>query len=303
MTRNELADQHSVGGAGRSTRGVLEQLRATMPSLTSAELKVARRLLNREPTAGLGSTSALAAAAGVSGPTVTRFVKKLGFEDYGAFQKALRRDLDARMVSPVDTLRDGVPGTSSGLLAYGERLSSLLQATMAAIPEHEFESTCQLLASVKQPVLVSGGLTSAVAARHLAGQLQQIRGSVHPVIDPVADMTAVLADRGPKVNVVLFDVRRYEQRTIAMVERLRAGGAKVVLVTDVWMSPASRQADIVLPVAVDADLVFDSLIGAMAIAEAITDRTAQLLGDRAVARIRSYNALSVAFAPRWEPEL
>ena len=298
MTTRSSAVQPGSGG-------FLDHVRSVLPTLTASELRVARCLLSAEPTTGLGSSASLAAAAGVSGPTVTRFVKKLGYSDHAAFQQALRSDIDARMVSPVDTLSGGLPDggerSPRGLAAYGDKMAALVRATTALVAAHEFDASCELLADVRHPVLTAGGWTTVVASRHLAAQLQQVRPGVTPVAESFQDVSASIADRGPRPTAVLFDLRRYEERTIALARALDDQGARVVLVTDHWMSPAARHADFVLPVEVDAGQAFDSLLGALAITEALVDRTAQLLGDAALARIQSYNAFSMTMAPRWDP--
>ena len=299
-----MTTRTSRGHAG--TDGFLDHVRSVLPVLTASELRVARCLLNREPTAGLGSSASLAAEAGVSGPTVTRFVKKLGFSDHAAFQRALRSDIDARMVSPVDTVRGGLPPEGEhpprGLAAYGDRMAALVRATTELVSAHEFEESCALLADVKHPVLTAGGWNTVVAARHLAAQLQQVRPAVAPVAESFNDVSASIADRGPRPTAVLFDLRRYEERTIALARALHDQAARVVLLTDHWMSPAARPADFVLPVAVEGGQAFDSLLGALAITEALVDRTAQLLGDAALTRIQNYNSFSMMVAPRWEPD-
>lgn len=280
---------------------VADLVQAALPDLTGAELKVARRLLNHEPTVGLRSLAELAEVAGVSGPTVTRFVKKLGFDDYAAFQRTLRFDLDARLVSPVDTLLKA-PSSPQGLGAYGERMAQLVQSTMSAVSEYEFESSCKLLANAKVPVLTAGGWNTVVAAHHLASQLQQVRSAVVPVTEPFTSVAASIADRGPRPTAVIFDLRRYEQRMISLARILSEQGSKVILVTDTWTSPASHYADFVLPVTVEAGHAFDSVLGAVAIAEAVAHRTTQLLGDVARDRAQVYNAFTMAVSPRWEPD-
>ena len=85
--------------------GVSERVRRSLGELSKAERKVARTLLSGPPTIGLQSVSQLAALAEVSGPTVSRFVARLGFDNYAAFQQALREDLSARVLSPVEVYR------------------------------------------------------------------------------------------------------------------------------------------------------------------------------------------------------
>src|SRR3954468_907878 len=88
--------------------GVTERVRRSLGDLSKSERKVARTLLSGPPTIGLESVSQFAARAGVSGPTVSRFVSRLGFDNYAAFQQALLEDLSARVLSPIDVYRSHV---------------------------------------------------------------------------------------------------------------------------------------------------------------------------------------------------
>ena len=42
---------------------------------------------------------------------MSRFVARLGFDNYAAFQQALREDLSARVLSPVEVYRSHVAGS------------------------------------------------------------------------------------------------------------------------------------------------------------------------------------------------
>ncbi len=79
--------------------------------MTPAERRVARTLLETYPTAGLESLPQLADGAGVTGPTVLRFVRKIGFDGYPDFQRSLRQEVQARtegLPSLYET-RGGIP--------------------------------------------------------------------------------------------------------------------------------------------------------------------------------------------------
>src|SRR3546814_16421731 len=66
-------------------------------SLTRSESRIVQLLLADYPVAGLGSASSLAKRAGVSDPTVARFVTKFGFETFAAFQATLLEEVEARL--------------------------------------------------------------------------------------------------------------------------------------------------------------------------------------------------------------
>src|SRR3546814_6055969 len=62
----------------------------------------------------LGSASSLAKRAGVSDPTVARFVTKFGFENFAAFQATLLEEVEARLRSPLMMLETKQTDDGSG---------------------------------------------------------------------------------------------------------------------------------------------------------------------------------------------
>ena len=80
---------------------VAERLRLRLGELTHAERKVARALMADYPVGGLDPVAKLAAAAGVSAPTVVRLVAKLGFDGYAEFQQSLKSEVSVRLSSPL----------------------------------------------------------------------------------------------------------------------------------------------------------------------------------------------------------
>src|SRR5438270_4767733 len=80
---------------------VADLVRQRQPELSPAERKLARVLLASYPIAGLESVARFAERAGVSAPTVTRFITKLGFRGYPEFQEALQLEVQERLSSPL----------------------------------------------------------------------------------------------------------------------------------------------------------------------------------------------------------
>src|SRR5258708_6974722 len=118
-------------GAGDGAR-IGELVRQRQTSLSTAERKLARVLLASYPIAGLESVARFAERAGVSPPTVTRFITKLGFRGYPEFQELLRQEVQARLSSPLARYRDEPQraGTDSILGGALEVSAHNLQATL-----------------------------------------------------------------------------------------------------------------------------------------------------------------------------
>src|SRR5439155_534416 len=89
-----------------TNKGVGEVVRLRLDSLSPAERRLARVLLASYPIAGLESVARFAERAGVSPPTVTRFITKLGFHGYPEFQESLRHEVQARLSSPLTRDRE-----------------------------------------------------------------------------------------------------------------------------------------------------------------------------------------------------
>ena len=172
--------ERDVTNVTGSDSRVGELVRHRLASLSPAERKLARVLLASYPIAGLESVARFAERAGVSPPTVTRFITKLGFKGYPEFQEVLRHEVQARLSSPLERYRDEQPAQGAGsLLANSLDVSRRnLQATVEQLSHHDFEEAVGLLADVRRRVLVLGGRVSAQLARYLAGQLHLLRPGI-----------------------------------------------------------------------------------------------------------------------------
>src|SRR6266704_2783260 len=154
-----------------------ELVRHRLASLSPAERKLARVLLASYPIAGLESVARFAERAGVSPPTVTRFITKLGFRGYPEFQEVLRHEVQNRLSSPLERYRDEVPGRGAGTLLTDALDVSRrnLQATVEQLSHHDFEEAVGLLCDVRRRVLVLGGRVSAQLARYQADTIESAR--------------------------------------------------------------------------------------------------------------------------------
>ncbi len=262
-------------------------------ALPPAELKLSRTLLAHYPLAGLESSHALAARAGVSAPTVLRFLARLGLKRYSDFQDALRLEVQARRASPL-TLAGRITASSpttelSAMVA--DTAVETIRRTFGALPEHEFDSAIDLLCDTRLRITSFGGRFSRVLAAYFDSHLRLMRPGtrvqeVNPHVDPI-----FLTDLSRWDVCVVLDFRRYQQDTITLSRRVKERGAKVLLVTDPWLSPVADVADVVLSADVEAAGSFDSLVAATALIEALVAGVHARLGDTAEQRMRGIESL------------
>lgn len=275
-------------------RSVADLVRRSLGGLSASERKVARALLAAYPVAGLETVARLAARAEVSGPTVVRFVGRLGFDGYADFQRALRDDLAAQSASPLalyeraDRRRDD--DTPDDLVSRaGESARAATAATFAALSAEEVDRAVEVLATSRR-VLLSGGRYSGLLARYLHQHLEQLRPGATMVPNAVSSRAAALSELSRKDVVVLFDFRRYEPQAQSLATEARRRHARVLLFTDSFLSPVASSADVVLAADVSSVSPFDTMATSMFLVETCIAGVVDRLGDAARDRMSAVEA-------------
>ncbi|MDT0454258.1 MurR/RpiR family transcriptional regulator [Streptomyces sp. DSM 41527] len=281
-------------GAGPGTDAgpgvtVAERVRRVEGGLSPAERKIARALTANYPAAGLESASGLASQAGVSAPTVVRFVARLGFDGYRHFQQSLREEVQARHASPL-TLAPviGADSPTSELVEAAQQVSSAtLSQTFTALPEQEFDQAVGLICDPAKRIACFGGRFSQLLAEYLDLHLRLLRpGTLLHTAAPGRDAGFRL-DLSRRDVCVIFDFRRYQDDTVRLARHAHERGAKVVLFTDPWLSPVAEFADVVLPARVEAPSPFDSIVAPLALVDALVAAVHARLGAAADERMRA----------------
>nr|WP_232523570.1 MurR/RpiR family transcriptional regulator [Nocardioides sp. MAH-18] len=282
---------------------VAERVREGLGRCSPAERRVGRALLAEYPAAGLDTVASLAERAGTSGPTVLRFLARLGFSGFPDFQEALRSELTERTASPLTILQaDG--GDASSPAKRRQRRADLLgnaqevipasvAHTLEQLPPNELSAAVELLADPQVRIVAEGGRFTRLLAEYLVRHLMQVRGQARLLPDIPVARADLLLDVGRRDVLVIFDFRRYEPPSKKLADRYAERGAKVILVTDRWLSPISSVADVVLPVGVDAISAYDSLVPALALVEVLIAGVLEVRGDGARKRMADFEQVSL----------
>jgi DNA-binding MurR/RpiR family transcriptional regulator len=279
-----------------------ETLRGDLVQLTPRERKVSRALLADYPRAGLGTASELAQLAGVSAPTVVRFSRALGFSGFAEFQAQLLEELTQRRLSPVAKFSEKVRSgerASQHWLAGG--LPQMLDSVsgLESIPASELDRAVDLLADPKLKVTAFGGRYSGLIASYLTLHLQQVRPGVRPQTPGQVLPGSEFLDASRRDVFVIYDFRRYQVSTIRQAEVLAEAGAHIICVTDPWLSPVARLAEVVLPTSVESATPFDSSTAAFALTELLAGAVLDRVSDSALTRMQRWDGVRADEVDAW----
>ncbi|MCQ0021586.1 MurR/RpiR family transcriptional regulator [Streptomyces somaliensis DSM 40738] len=258
--------------------------------LPPGERAVVRVLLDDYPFAALGSLRALANRAGVSPPTASRLVGRLGFGGFAEFQGAVRAAARERDHSRLHEFVTQRPDTHRA----AEDLRTGMEGALATATEPLLATTAACLAEAGG-VWALGGPLSELAAEYLIRQLAGLRAGAHRVPDSPPARARTLLDMGPSDVVVAYDFRRYSADTARYVHAARSRGARLVLVTDAWESPLADQAEVLIRLPREAAGPIAPLTHEIAITELILVATASRLAP--ASRLADLDALAHDLMP------
>lgn len=248
-------------------------VRLSAAKLTSVEAKLAAVLTRGYPEAGLLTARSMAAAAGTSPASVTRFARKLGYVDFAELQAELAVELRSRLNSPPKRLSVDVQGRrrTAGTLLRDviARDRENLDATVSMVDESQLDTVARRLAhDGKCVIYVTGSKKGGIVARYFAMQLAQLRRGVR-----ILELSEQLADQILDITaddmLVLFEPRRATAALIRLLTEARSAGAGVVAFTDEYPPRIIAESDFLFRTKVDAISVFDSYAGMFALCDSI----------------------------------
>jgi DNA-binding MurR/RpiR family transcriptional regulator len=134
-------------------------LEDNLNQLSSAELQIARALIDSSFLAGMENASRLAERAGVSNPTVARFAERLGYKNYSEMRRTIIDHYDARLKGLDDLAREQSTDEIGGI---GALYHDLVNDCLKSNDVDAMDSVSKLIAKSTVPVISTGGVYSTV---------------------------------------------------------------------------------------------------------------------------------------------
>lgn len=283
--------------AARESRPISERVRRALRDYTAAEQRVARALLDSYPVAGLETVARFAKRAGTSGPTILRFVNRLGFASYAAFQNALRSEVQKQLQGPLARYpaRTGWGDGSDVQERVGLAICENIERALRGLPRQDYAAITRLLGDPRRAVFCLGGRFSQMLASYFHHCLRELRPGARLVREGSAGWADYLLDVKRGDLLVAFDFRRYQRDVLEFADGAAAQGATIILVTDVWNSPIAARAAHVIACPVEVPTAFDSAAAGFVMVEVLIASLVERLGAGARRRIETLEALRRPF--------
>jgi DNA-binding MurR/RpiR family transcriptional regulator len=281
--------------------GVADRIMLHAQRLTATERRVAEVIAEEPQTIAFGTVAQVAKRAGTSGPSVVRLAVKLGYAGFVELQADVQRDV-ARQLGPArERIRQTPPSDVLGQVSAQEQHN--VAQTLGTIPSEVFESVVTRLANPSRAVWVLSGDVTTPVGISLAVPLGQLRDRVTLLAASEVAASRMLGGLRAGDLLVAIDIRRYERWLVKVTRWVMGEGAELIALTDSPLSPLVSGATDTLLLCATGVGPFDSMVGGLALANALVAGVAALMRHSAAPRLDtietawSSSAALVAEAP------
>lgn len=215
-------------------RSFLARVRAALPSLHPAERRLGDFVCDFPGELASYSGSELAELAQVSKATVSRFVKRLGYDSYEAARRHARAERQTGSRLFLATSSD--VATLPSVQAHVAQSVANLQACFQAISDGEIDAVADALLQSRK-VWVIGFRSSHAFASYLQWQLTQVVEQIVAIPNAGQTLGEHLVSFDPRDMVVVFGLRRRVALMDRMLKAVMRSGARLLYITDEGVPP------------------------------------------------------------------
>lgn len=271
---------------GRRPRGyqsLREQLRQARSDMPPGEGAIADLILNFPGELAGYSASELAQLAKTSKATVSRFVRRLGFDRFDDMRRVIRTESEAG--SPLflarGSGRTGLPQVSDLHAAIARNTAE----TLAELDDVRLDRLAARVLSARQ-VWIIGYRHGHFLAGYLRWSLAHARAGVHLLPRPGETLGESLVDAGPEDLVILLGMRRTVPAVRAALEYCTQRASTIAVLADSTFRTSSRT-DLSFEIRSRTQGIVDEHVTLMTVLHVLIDRVMQAGGEGTRARLGS----------------
>jgi len=263
----------------KATTDLANRIAKVYPSLSNGHRKAADFVLQNPLDSATMTIEGLAEKSGASTATVTRFVRALGYGNYGEFRTALSDALKLAM-APVASMVDARSVAASpyatlvGALKDG---AANIEEAIAGLDEATVSGAVAALLGAQRIFVIGTGASHHVASFLEDGLALYLDADVIFAASrggPAHAMRHMLS-AGPDDLVIAISMPRYSRTTVELCNFARKRGTPVLALTDALTSPLARIADFPLFAPARNRLLPNSPSAIFALADALVTAVAR----------------------------
>jgi DNA-binding MurR/RpiR family transcriptional regulator len=209
---------------------ILDRVQSLAGQLTGAERRLVQEVVSKPRDVALGTAAELAKRSGVHEATASRLARKLGFETYAGFRKALREEF-IPLADPAVRARNTLEESRGGDLLAGlvTREIEALSALPVLVTAERLAAAARAIAAARKIYVFAAGNAETLAVmmnrrlRRLALDVELLRGDGRDVAEQMVGL-------GKSDALLAFAFRRQPKLYAPLLEHARAAGAASVVI-------------------------------------------------------------------------
>ncbi len=247
-----------------------DRIKQNAKSFSKGQRLIAKYIEEHYDKAASMTASKLGSVVGVSESTVVRFATEIGYSGYPAMQIAMQEMIRNRMTSVQRLEMTSANYPVEALLeATLDQDIDIIRGTKETISSEDFYRAVNALVNVKRVYIIGAGSSFALAS-FLSHYFSLIFDSVQ-LIDATSEARVLqqIVHIGESDAMVGISFPRYSKRVAKSFKYASNRGATVVGITDSMLSPLAEYAQHVLLAKSDMVSFVDSLVGPLALINAL----------------------------------
>ena len=214
---------------GPTNRSFLFRVRDALDDLHPAERRLGDFVCDFPGELASYSASELAKLAQVSNATVTRFVRRLGYESY---EEARRHARDERQTgSRLFLAASTEAAAAQSVAAHVSQGIANLEGTFATITDAQVDAVADAILSARKTWLI-GFRSSHPVADYLQWQMTQVVENIVSIPGAGQTMGEHLVSVTDKDVAIVFGMRRRVAQMEAILSAIEKSGARLLYITD-----------------------------------------------------------------------
>ncbi|MFT4103078.1 MAG: MurR/RpiR family transcriptional regulator [Burkholderiaceae bacterium] len=252
----------------------IRRVRREFDELTATERRLAEFMLDFPGELASYSASELANLAGVSNAAVSRFIRRLGYENYDDARRHVRKERESG--SPLFQSATDARKAGSLVLTHLEHSQANLARTFAGLSDAQLSEIVKALIAAPQ-VLIFGSRSSHGFAVYLRWQIIQVLSRVIAIPGAGETLAEHLTNLRPNDCVIVFGMRRQTKVMQVVLEAASRIGARILYISDA-RSPDYRPATWSIQCECGSPGVLDNHVAVMALCDLIANTVIETTG-------------------------